>query len=269
MKDKEYKKVLTIAGSDSGGGAGIQADLKTFSALGAYGFSVITALTAQNTKEVKSIFSVTPTFVKEQLEAVLSDIGADAIKIGMLHDPEIIKTISTILKLYKPTPIVLDPVMISKGGSKLLKDEAILALKEELLPLATVITPNIPEASVLTSILINSQQDMMSAGKDLLKLGAKSAVIKGGHLLSDNSPDFYIDKNSEKWFESLRISTKNTHGTGCTFSSSLTAYLAHGLNIIDAVSSAKEYTFQALKEGARYSIGAGHGPVHHFWKFWE
>ena len=269
MNDKVYKKVLTIAGSDSGGGAGIQADLKTFSAIGTYGMSVITALTAQNTKEVRSIYSVTPAFVKEQLQTVLSDIGADAIKIGMLHDPEIIKTISDTLKLYKPTPIVLDPVMISKGGSKLLKDEAVIALKEELLPFATVITPNIPETSVLTSHLINSEEDMITAGKTLLKQGAKSAVIKGGHLLSDNSPDLFIDKNTTKWFDSSRISTNNTHGTGCTFSSAITAYLAKGLNIIDAVSSAKEYTFQALKEGAKYSIGTGHGPVHHFWKFWE
>jgi len=269
LSQKQYFKVLTIAGSDSGGGAGIQADLKTFSALGCYGMSVITALTAQNTMGVKSIHSVDSNFIKDQLEAVLEDIGTDAVKIGMLHSSEITGTVAKILRKYKVQKIVIDPVMFSKSGDQLLKHEAIESLKEDLFPLADVITPNLPEASSLLGSRILRKEQMQQAAEDLLKLGPKAILIKGGHLSTEKSDDLLLANNFFTWFEQSRIKTVNTHGTGCTLSSAIAAHLAQGHGIEKTVKLAKEYLTNALEIGSHYKIGQGHGPVHHFHHWWE
>lgn len=270
---KTYNRVLTIAGSDSGGGAGIQADLKTFSSLGCYGTSVITALTAQNTKQVTSIFPTSAQFVKEQLEAVLSDIGTDAIKIGMLFAPDIIYGISQVLKNYENIPIVLDPVMVSKSGAPLLQKEAISALQEMLFPFTSVLTPNLPEATLLLQKTVATKVEMEQAAKNLSKKGPAAVVIKGGHLLPEEvfqSPDcIYVrEQDCLQWCSTPRIKSRNLHGTGCTFSSAIAAYLAKGEQILPAITKAKDYLFQALLNGAEYQIGQGYGPVHHFYKFW-
>ncbi|MBN8821812.1 MULTISPECIES: bifunctional hydroxymethylpyrimidine kinase/phosphomethylpyrimidine kinase [unclassified Spirosoma] len=265
-----YTRTLTIAGSDSGGGAGIQADLKTFSALGCYGMSVLTALTAQNTKAVTGIFPVEPSFIVEQLNAVLSDIGVDAIKIGMLHSPDIIEQIATTLRGFNVSTIVLDPVMVAKSGDKLLQDEAVDALKTYLLPLALVITPNLPEASVLLGRSVETKADMLPAAADLAKLCPGAILVKGGHLADDESTDLlYVSADEQHWFPTARIPTNNSHGTGCTLSSAIAAGLAKGLSVVDAVAMAKTYLTGALQAGADYPLGHGHGPVHHFYNFWQ
>jgi hydroxymethylpyrimidine/phosphomethylpyrimidine kinase len=271
METKKYYRALTIAGSDSGGGAGIQADLKTFSALGCYGMSVITALTAQNTKQVTGIFEVSPEFVSDQIDAVISDIGVDAVKIGMLQDSQVIKKVAEKISYYNLKNVVIDPVMVAKSGDKLLADSAIDTLKSELLPLAAVITPNIPEAEVLMGKTIQTLSDMENAAFELSKIGVTAVVLKGGHLENDKSPDYvYIqNQNSSEWLETERINTKNTHGTGCTFSSGIAAYLARGFDLLSAIKNAKIYMNSAIKEGADYKIGNGHGPVKHFYKLWK
>ncbi|MFA6617784.1 MAG: bifunctional hydroxymethylpyrimidine kinase/phosphomethylpyrimidine kinase [Candidatus Neomarinimicrobiota bacterium] len=267
---KKYKRVLTIAGSDSGGGAGIQADLKTFSALGCFGMSVITALTAQNTTAVTGIYPVPADFVAKQIDAVMSDIGVDALKIGMLNTPDIIINIANKLKEYKVKNIVLDPVMIAKSGDKLLRDESIKALKEELIPLARLITPNIPEAEVLACASIKNREDLEKVAKKLLELGPEAVLVKGGHFENAESPDCLVLQSGEVlWLEAKRINSPNTHGTGCTTSSAIAAYLAQGLELGDAVRSAKKYIQSAIIAGAEYKIGHGHGPVHHFHELWE
>ena len=268
---KSYPKTLTIAGSDSGGGAGIQADLKTFSALGCYGSSVITALTAQNTVGVDNIKGVDPAFIRDQLNAVLSDIGADAIKIGMLHAPEVIEAVANGLKRYPHIPVVLDPVMVAKSGDRLLQENAVEALKSELLPKATLITPNIPEAVDLTgSKAIHNEADMKAVLPALLDLGPEAVLLKGGHLNQKESPDFFAGSNDSEptSLPARRIDTKNTHGTGCTLSSAIAAYLARGFEPKQAVSNAKAYMQQALQAGANQVIGQGKGPVHHFYAWW-
>lgn len=269
IKRKEHYRVLTIAGSDSGGGAGIQADLKTFSALGCYGMSVITALTAQNTVAVKAIQAVPVDFIQSQIDAVIEDIGVDAIKIGMLHSPEVIQTVAQALKRYHPKNIILDPVMVAKSGDHLLKLESISALKSELLPLATVITPNLPEASVLLGRPIETQETMEDAAVDLLKLGPQAVLIKGGHLTTSESSDFLLSKDYKRWFPHVRLETPNTHGTGCTFSSAIASHLAKGHNLEEAVTLSKKYLSAALEKGSIYKIGNGHGPVHHFHAWWS
>jgi hydroxymethylpyrimidine/phosphomethylpyrimidine kinase len=275
---KHYYRVLTIAGSDSGGGAGIQADLKTFSALGCYGMSVITALTAQNTTVVTGIFPVSADFVSAQIDAVMSDIGADAVKIGMLHSAELIAAVAEGLKRYNVKKIVIDPVMVSKSGDHLLQTEAVQALKTLLLPLATVLTPNLPEASVLLGRKVEKIADMEDAARDLAALGPRAVLLKGGHLEGKQSPDILyrtgtngIDGGAQpaKIFEAARIDTPNSHGTGCTLSSAIAAFLARGLEIEEAARQAKAYISEALKAGADYQIGHGHGPVHHFYRFWD
>lgn len=267
---KTYKRTLTIAGSDSGGGAGIQADLKTFSALGCYGMSVLTALTAQNTQAVTGILPVPPAFIAEQLKAVLSDIGVDAVKIGMLHSPEVIEQVAKTLREFGITTLVLDPVMVAKSGDKLLQDEAIDALKTYLLPMASVITPNLPEASVLLNQPIHQKTDMLPAALALANSCAGAILIKGGHLSSTESTDLlYLPTGEQHWLSAARIDTANSHGTGCTLSSAITAGLAHGLSVTDAVRQAKEYLTGALQAGAVYQVGHGHGPVHHFYKSWQ
>ena len=274
MSDRKYIRALTIAGSDSGGGAGIQADQKTFSALGCYGMSVITALTAQNTVTVDAIIELDPAFVGQQIDSVISDIGVDVVKIGMLSDPEIIKIVAEKLKEYKVEKIVLDPVMVAKSGDKLLKDESISTLKSDLIPITEIITPNIPEAEVLSGMKIKNNEEIKKAAMLLCDLGSKSVLVKGGHHLGKNSTDILAirkDKSEPKFYEftSERVDSPNTHGTGCTISSSIAAFRAKGNSIEDSVKFAKEYITKAIIEGKDYKIGRGHGPVHHFHKFWE
>ena len=267
---KTYNKVVTIAGSDSSGGAGIQADLKTFSALGCYGMSVITALTAQNTQGVGSVFSVPPDFVEDQLEAVLMDMGVDAVKIGMLYSVGVVHIVARQLKKHAAENIVLDPVMVSQSGDRLMQDDAVQALKDLLMPLATVVTPNLPEAEVILNHRVDTLQGMEEAAREMASLGAKSVLIKGGHLVEDICPDlFYIrEENRMVRLEAERIVTRNDHGTGCTLSSAVAAHLARHFSLQDAVKEAKAYLTQAIQKGASYDVGQGHGPVHHFHKFW-
>ena len=266
---KHYHRVLTIAGSDSGGGAGIQADLKTISANRCYGMSVITALTAQNTLGVTAIHAVPVDFVAAQMDAVLSDIGADAIKIGMLFSPELIRTVADGLRRHGAKNIVLDPVMVAQSGDKLLQDEAVAAIKEHLIPLADLITPNLPEASVLLDREITSEADLSAAATDLAAMGAGNVLIKGGHLESENSDDcLYLgDEQRLVTLEGERVVTRNNHGTGCTLSSAIAAYLARGEDMETAVRLGKDYITGAIQAGAAYEIGRGNGPVHHFFRF--
>lgn len=256
------RKILTIAGSDSSGGAGIQADLKTFLANGTYGMSVITAITAQNTTGVFAIQDIDAMIVKAQLDAVFTDIVPDAVKIGMVSAPELIHVIAQTLKQYNAKNIVLDTVMVSTSGYSLLKPEAKQALIEELLPLATVITPNIPEAEVLADRTIETKYDMeLAAGKIADKTGA-AILIKGGHL-KESADDLLYIEGTMYWLTGKRIQTENTHGTGCTLSSAIAANLGKGMNLLEAVKSAKDYLVGALAAGL--DLGKGNGPVHHGW----
>jgi hydroxymethylpyrimidine/phosphomethylpyrimidine kinase len=268
---KRYKRALTIAGSDPSGGAGIQADLKTFSACGCFGTSAIVAVVDENTVGVTGVHPVPIDFVTGQIKSVLDDIGADAIKIGMLHSSELIRAIKETLAEYDIENIVLDPVMVATSGDKLLQDEAIVTLKDELVPFVRVITPNIPEAEVLLGRKINGQRDFPVAVRELSANGNVSVLLKAGHLKEDTLTDVFYNAETDEMIElvSERVHTKNTHGTGCTFSSAIAAFLAHGLSLNDAISNAKEYMKAAIAAGATYEIGKGHGPVHHFFKFWE
>jgi hydroxymethylpyrimidine/phosphomethylpyrimidine kinase len=268
---QRYFRALTIAGSDCGGGAGIQADIKTFSALGCYGMSVITALTAQDTAKVHSVFEISADFISEQLRVVLSDIGADAIKIGMLHRPEIIITVAENLKRSGIYKIVLDTVMTSKNGDRLMEDQSIGVLKDFLFPLTQVLTPNLPEASILLGRSIDSAGSMETAACDLASMGPQIVVIKGGHFGGEYSNDFIYSRMTQRglWLNEHRIQTKNTHGTGCTFSSAITAFLAKGHEPIEAINVAKKYLTSAIIGGQNYVIGNGHGPVLHFQDLWN
>lgn len=267
---KRYATVLTIAGSDSGGGAGIQADLKTFSAMGCYGMSVITAVTAQNTIGVSAVHPIPTDVIAKQIDAVLEDIGADAIKIGMLHSSEVIETVADRLRHHRARNIVIDPVMVAKSGDRLLQEEATQSLREVLLPLATIITPNLPEATVLLGREIKKREQMPDAARDLIGLGAQAVLLKGGHLDDEQSPDILVVRHLEEpiVLEAPRVKTSNTHGTGCTLSSAIAACLAKGLDLEEAVRRAKVYLTQALMAGANYQLGHGHGPVHHFHEYW-
>lgn len=253
---------LSIAGSDSGGGAGIQADLKTFSSLSVYGTTVITALTAQNTLEVTDIHLTPPASVTAQISAVLDDIGANAVKTGMLGNAEIVSVVAATLKKYNVSQLVVDPVMISKSGAHLLEPDAQTALKEELLPLALVVTPNIPEAEELTGVKISCTDDMLHAASLLLQTGAQYIVIKGGHLEGD-ATDLIYSKNEQHFLRSARIMTRCTHGTGCTFSAAIAAYIARGLSPLNAIQCAKTYITQAILTARE--LGHGHAPTNHFW----
>ncbi len=269
---KRPVRLLSIAGSDPSGGAGIQADLKTFSALKGYGMAVITALTSQNTRGVNGVFGISPAFVASQIEDVLSDVGADAIKIGMLHRRSVVDAVAEVMKRRKVKNLVLDPVMIAKGGHRLLRDDAIESIRKKLLPLATVVTPNIPEASVLSDCSIETNEDFKIAAQVLHKIGARAVIIKGGHGLSASSSDDFFSVCDGKcrvktfWLRSKRTRTKNTHGTGCTFSSAIAAYLGRGEELEQAVRHAKHYLSCAIEAGKDLKIGHGHGPVHHFWE---
>jgi hydroxymethylpyrimidine/phosphomethylpyrimidine kinase len=259
-------KALTIAGSDSGGGAGIQADLKTFAALGVYGSSVITAVTAQNTLGVTAVHEIPTDIIAAQLDAVLGDIGADAAKTGMLSSAPIIATVAAAVRRYGLTRLVVDPVMVAKSGDRLLREDAVAALRAELLPLALVVTPNIPEAETLAGMAITTEEDRREAARRIAAFGPRNVVVKGGHL--EGEPvDLLYDGLSFVAIESgPRVDTPNTHGTGCTFASAITAGLARGYDVERAVREAKAYLTEALR--ASYSVGAGHSPVHHFHAWW-
>jgi hydroxymethylpyrimidine/phosphomethylpyrimidine kinase len=262
---KQYISVLTIAGSDSGGGAGIQADLKTFAALGCYGTSAITAITVQNTLGVSDIHPVPAAIVAGQIRAVLDDIRPAAIKIGMIHQAEVALAIAGILKPYPGIPIVLDPVMISSSGRKLIDDKTLRILQQELFPLLTLLTPNLDEATVLSGISIAGLDDMKAAAAMILASGCNAVLVKGGHLSGEQLYDVYLDKAGEQCIISSDIIfTNNTHGTGCTLSSAIAAFLARGEDMMTAVAEASHYMHRAISEGQEVQTGAGHGPVNHF-----
>lgn len=265
-----YHRVLSIAGSDSSGGAGIQADLKTFSALGCYGMSAITALTAQNSLGVRSIHPVPASFVRDQLEAVLTDLGTDAVKIGMLFSRELIETVAQVLREQAVQQIVLDPVMVAQSGDRLLEDRAVEAMKSELLPLADLLTPNLPEAEVLLEREIRDLDGMQEAARDLAGLGCKGVLLKGGHLKEVQSTDVFYQGAGDRLLTlpGELVPTRNNHGTGCTLSSAVAACLARGMDMPAAVQKGKEYISGAIRAGAGYQLGQGHGPVHHFFAFW-
>tara|TARA_B100000315_G_scaffold249835_1_gene281670 strand:+ start:48 stop:851 length:804 start_codon:yes stop_codon:yes gene_type:complete len=258
---------LTIAGSDSSGGAGIQADLKTFAALSVYGASIITALTAQNTKEVRDIYNLPPSFVRIQMETVFADLSIRSVKTGMLSQPEIIVTVVDYFRTHHSLPIVVDPVMVSKSGETLLEPKAIDVLKTRLIPLAAVITPNIPEAAILLDISADDVETKKNdACKRLFDLGSKTVVLKGGHGKGPLSEDLFYDGQHITSLPAPRITTTNTHGTGCTFASAIAAHLARGKPPLSASRLAKEYITRAISAAGTLKIGRGHGPVNHFFQ---
>ncbi len=260
---------LTIAGSDSGGGAGIQADLKTFSALGVYGASVITALTAQNTKGVSAIHDAPPEFIGAQIDAVFSDLDVGAVKIGMVSQRAAIEAIAQGLSRWRQTKVVLDPVMIAASGDRLLAPDAIEVLKRVLIPRALVITPNLPEAAALLDAPVaRNEADMHEQAERLLALGSRAVLIKGGHGSGAESVDLLLESGETIRLAAARIATRNTHGTGCTLSSAIAAGLAKGLDLVAAARAAKAYLSAALAAADRIEIGSGHGPVHHFHAWW-
>lgn len=264
------RNVLTIAGSDPSGGAGIQADLKAFAANGVYGMAAVTALTAQNTQGVMGVELVPPAFVKAQIEAVFADVRVDAIKIGMIATADIAFAVAEALSVKHDIPIVLDPVMVAKGGAQLLQDDAIDALRTALMPLATALTPNLPEAGrLLQTQEANSRDEMATQARRITDLGPKIALVKGGHLGGDQSPDVLWDGAQLHWFEGARTATDNTHGTGCTLSATLAALIAKGLAPKDAVGEAKRYVAGAIAAADQQTVGHGHGPVHHFYALWK
>ncbi len=260
----EYLRVLSIAGSDSGGGAGIQADLKTFAALGCYGMTAITALTAQNTLGVRAIHGVPPQMLRDQIDAVLEDIGAHAVKIGMLHSPEIVQTVAEAIDRHALQKVVLDPVMVATSGAVLIDNPAIMMLVRELFPRALVVTPNLDEASLLVGRPLTSESDMEAAAQEMLTMGANAVLLKGGHLPGDLVCDLLLTKeDTHHWMRAPRIHTSNTHGTGCTLSSAIAAHLASGASLLDAVQAARDYVRAALEAGAEVRTGSGGGPLNH------
>ncbi len=256
-------KAMTIAGSDSGGGAGVQADLKTFAALGVYGASTLTAITAQNTVAVTAVHEIPTDVITAQIDAVLTDIGADAVKTGMLSSSDIIECVCEALEVHGVQRLVVDPVMIAKSGDALLREDAIGSLRTRLLPLAMVVTPNIPEAEALTETTIVSDADVRRAAEAIVGMGARSVVVKGGHREGPATDLFYDGKE----FTAPRFDTVNTHGTGCTFASAVAAGLARGMVVTDAVALAKDYVTEGIRHS--FSIGQGHGPLNHFYRFWK
>lgn len=267
-----YRRVLTIAGSDPSGGAGIQADLKTFAACGCYGASAIVAVVDENTVGVTDVHPIPVKFVAGQIRSVLDDIGADAVKIGMLHSAELIQTVRQTLDLYPDIHnIVLDPVMVATSGDPLLMPEAVDSLKTTLIPRVRVITPNIPEAEILLGETIDRQSRLPDAARRLSdKCAGVSVLLKAGHLTDNRLTDIFFNAETGDTIrlESERLNTVNTHGTGCTLSSALASHLAKGLSLTDAAIAAKNYVAAAIEAGAAYEIGHGHGPVHHFFNFW-
>jgi len=261
---------VTIAGSDSSGGAGIQADLKTFAALGVYGASIITALTAQNTKGVSAIHDVPPDFIVAQIDAVFSDLDIGAVKIGMLSQAATIEVVSKSLDRHRARNVVLDPVMITTSGDRLLAPDAVEALRKLLIPRALVVTPNLPEAAALAGAsLARNEQEMEIQARELLALGAPHVLIKGGHGNGEESVDLLIGQGAVLRLSARRVDTKNTHGTGCTLSSAIAAGLAKGLELKAAVQNAKVYVTGAIAAADKLKVGCGHGPVHHFHEIWR
>ena len=259
-----YPRVLSIAGSDSGGGAGIQADLKTMSALGCYGMTAITALTAQNTCGVRSIHGVPPQMLRDQIDAVLEDIGVDAVKIGMLHSPEIVHTVAEAIERHKLPNVVFDPVMVATSGAVLIDNSSVDVLVRELFPRAVLITPNLDEAALLVKRALHTESDMQGAATDLLAMGAQAVLVKGGHLQGEVVSDLLALASGERvWMRDSRIHTPNTHGTGCTLSSAIASYLALGQDLFGAVQSARTYIRGALQHGAQVRTGKGGGPLNH------
>jgi len=259
-----YPRVLSIAGSDSGGGAGIQADLKTMCALGCFGMTAITALTAQNTRGVRSIHGVPLQILIDQIDAVVEDIGVDAVKIGMLHSADTVRTVASALQRHGLTQVVLDPVMIATSGAKLIDDEAIEVLVRELFPLATVVTPNLDEAALLVGQPLHDEADMEAAARQLLERGARAVLVKGGHLAGDKVSDLLLARGAPaQWLRAPRIATPNTHGTGCTLSSAIASHLALGASLEQAVARSRDYVRGALAGGAPVRTGSGSGPLNH------
>jgi hydroxymethylpyrimidine/phosphomethylpyrimidine kinase len=259
---------LTIAGSDSGGGAGIQADIKTFSALGAYAASVITAITAQNTRGVTAVEDISVATIVAQMEAVFSDLAVNAVKIGMVSRIETIAAIAERLR-QQSQPVVLDPVMVATSGDRLLHEDAIETLRRELLPLAAIVTPNLPEAALLTGTpMATTEKEITRQAEAILKAGAKAVLIKGGHGEGPQSTDYLFADGAMQALSVARVETKNDHGTGCTLAAAITAYLARGCELREAVGLAKEYLSGALDAGRGLAVGHGRGPVHHFYRWW-
>ena len=260
---------VTIAGSDSGGGAGIQADLKTFSALGVYGASVIAALTAQNTRGVTGIHDVPASFVAAQMDAVFSDLDVRAVKIGMLSNPDAIEAVAAGLERHGQRKVVLDPVMVAASGDRLLSPDAVETLRTKLIPRALLVTPNLPEAAaILETAMAQTESEMREQGEKILALGARAVLVKGGHGSGAESVDILVEPNAVARLAAGRIDTRNTHGTGCTLSSAIAAGLAKNLDLNESVREAKAYVTAAIAASDRLAIGKGHGPVHHFHRWW-
>ncbi|MEJ8474807.1 bifunctional hydroxymethylpyrimidine kinase/phosphomethylpyrimidine kinase [Roseibium algae] len=261
---------VTIAGSDSGGGAGIQADLKSFSANGVYGASVISALTAQNTLGVTAIHDVPVEFIRAQIDAVYSDLAVNATKIGMLSQPEVIQAVAKGLSEHETGPVVLDPVMVAASGDQLLADIAVEVLVSELMPAADLVTPNLHEAArMLKADVAETEDEMLRQAESLLEIGARTVLLKGGHGVGPESADLLLSQSGTRWFRGKRYDTKNTHGTGCTLSSAIAAGLAKGLSVEDAIADGKKYISAAIAAADSLEIGSGHGPVHHFYAYWR
>ncbi|MGM9778224.1 MAG: bifunctional hydroxymethylpyrimidine kinase/phosphomethylpyrimidine kinase [Prevotella sp.] len=265
MAAHRYIATVTIAGSDSCGGAGIQADIKTMSALGCYAASVITAVTVQNTMGVSAVHAVPPEIVAGQIRAVMDDIRPQAVKVGMVNDINTIKTIADTLAEYDIEHLVVDPVMVATSGSRLMQDDAVGVFTDRLMPLATLLTPNVPEAEVLSGISINDKSSMDNAARIIQDKGCKALLIKGGHIEGRKIDRLYTAMGREREYEAANVATRNTHGTGCTLSSAITSYLAMGYAIGEAIAAAKEWLTGALIAGANVEIGCGHGPVNHFY----
>ena len=268
---RRVPSVMTIAGSDSGAGAGIQADLKTFAAMGTFGTSAITAITAQNTQAVIEVLALPPALVAAQIDAIMSDIGADVTKTGMLANAEIVEVVVAKVAEHKLQPLGVDPVMVSSSGDRLFEEDAVDAIRERLLPLATVLTPNVAEAEVLLDRKLASWDDIRDAAKELVEMGADAVVITGGHAAVAASKgaatDFFYDGHGFHEYTTTRIETNNTHGTGCTFASAIAAALARDTDLRGSIAMAKAYVTKALQ--AAYPVGHGRGPVHHFFRFWQ
>lgn len=265
MKKYKYPSVLTIAGFDGSGGAGIQADIKTISALGCYATSVLTALPVQNTKGVRNIFPIPIEAVAEQLKAILDDVFPDAIKIGMVHTPELVETIVQVLDGYKKVPIVFDPVMVATSGHRLIEEETIQTIIEKLFPIADVITPNMDEAGILAGMEVKTLAEMQLAGAKIKNLYCKNILLKGGHQMTSKITTLFLDREGQTHtFETEKLETNNTHGSGCTLSSAIASYLAQGESLFDAVSMAQTYAYEAIKNGEDVQTGKGNGPLNHF-----
>ncbi len=261
-------RALTIAGSDSGGCAGVQADLKTFAALGAHGMSVITSVTAQDTRRVYLSSEKPLENIQRQIEAVVEDIGVDAMKTGLLPSAAVIGLVTEKIKQFEMRCVVVDPVMVSTGGDRLVQDDVLGRLKAELFPLATVVTPNLQEAESLVGREITGKQDLQEAAREIFELGSRAVLVKGGHLEDPNfSTDYLYDGDELTALVGPRLDSRNTHGSGCTFASAITAYLARGMGLKDAARLAKEFVTEAIRHS--FSLGHGHGPLGHFWKYWD